>query len=229
MNYKAIIFDLDDTLIDFQAAQSRGLNFIYHHFFASCELADFTQAYESINRRLWDAVGDGQMLPREVGLERFRALSSHLRVSVDFEHVAATYELKISETVEWMPGAKACIKQLSPNYRLGIVTNGLQAAQRRKLSHMGVSDDFHSVVISEEFGVAKPHPHVFKHILGQMDCLPEACLMVGDSLGSDYQGAMNVGMDFCWFNPHHQALPSMYARPRMEVAHLSGLMILEEA
>lgn len=229
MNYKAIIFDLDDTLIDFQTAQSRGLNFIYHHFFAFCELADFTQAYELINRRLWDAVGDGQMLPREVGIERFRALSNYLGVNIDFEYVAATYELKISETVEWMPGAKACIKQLSQYYRLGMVTNGLQAAQQRKLSHMDVSDSFHSVVISEELGVAKPDPYVFKYILRKMECLPEACLMVGDSLSSDYQGAMNVGMDFCWFNPSHQDLPSIYARPKMEVNHLGELMVLEEA
>ena len=229
MNYKAIIFDLDDTLIDFQAAQSRGLNFIYHHFFASCELADFTQAYESINRRLWDAVGKGQMLPGEVGLERFRALSRLLGVEVEAEHVAAIYELKISEEVEWMPNAKPCIEQLSQSYRLGILTNGVQAAQQRKLFHMNVSGHFHSVVISEELGVAKPNPYAFKYILQQIECLPEACLMVGDSLSSDYQGSMNVGMDFCWFNPSHQDLPPTYARPRMEVAHLSDLMILEEA
>jgi putative hydrolase of the HAD superfamily len=70
------------------------------------------------------------------------------------------------------------------------------------------------IVVSEEVGIAKPNPEIFRITWEQMGC-PElsGILMVGDSLASDIQGGVNFGIATCWYNPNQLPLP---AEPRID-------------
>ena len=83
------------------------------------------------------------------------------------------------------------------------------------------------MIISEECGVAKPHPQIFHRALDLIKSEASRTLMIGDSLSSDGQGAQNVQMPFCWYNPNqlsnpHEWEPTMVVQSLRDVmAHLS--------
>jgi 2-haloacid dehalogenase len=64
------------------------------------------------------------------------------------------------------------------------------------------------IFISESVGSIKPTAAFFDHVLRDLGCRPEECLMVGDSLSNDIRGAKAAGMDTCWYNPRGKAVPA---------------------
>ena len=61
---------------------------------------------------------------------------------------------------------------------------------------------FSDILISEDIGVAKPNKEFFYAVFKRIGSIEiNKVLLVGDSLTSDIQGANNIGIDCCWFNP----------------------------
>ena len=76
------------------------------------------------------------------------------------------------------------------------------------------------MVISEEVGAAKPDPRMIEEALQMVRCGDKSrALMLGDSLTSDIAGAVNAGVDSCWFNPHGKENTTAI-RPTYEVRSL---------
>jgi len=89
------------------------------------------------------------------------------------------------------------LKRLRSRYRLGIISNNygnLDAICRQT----GLSDFIKVMVDSAQVGVSKPDTRIFYAALEALDVLPEAAVMVGDSLARDVRGARNVGMRAVW-------------------------------
>lgn len=96
--------------------------------------------------------------------------------------------------------AAAVMEILGRSYRLGLITNGASCLQREKLAASGLRDHFEVIVVSGEFGVAKPDPTIFDHALTSLGCDPAAAVMVGDNLVRDIDGALAAGLDAVWVN-----------------------------
>ena len=79
---------------------------------------------------------------------------------------------------------------------LALVTNGASCLQREKLAASGL--EFEVVVVSEEFGIGKPDPSIFRHALEQLGA--DDGVMVGDSLARDVDGALAAGLQAVWCN-----------------------------
>lgn len=65
-------------------------------------------------------------------------------------------------------------------YRLAIVSNGQSATQRAKILNSGLHAMVDAFVISGELGSRKPEPAIFHHVLDQLDVPPEATWHIGD-------------------------------------------------
>lgn len=219
MQYKAIIFDLDDTLFDFGASEIIGLEQVYHvHFAGHIEQGTYTDHYHAINKDLWGKVDLGQLTPKEIKFMRFQQLVERSGLkSVDHMAASLAYETALSESVIWLEGAEEAIEIFKKHAKLGIITNSLTGIQVGKCHRAGVYRWCQCVLISEQVGMAKPDPRIFKLACDNLGVKPSETLMVGDSLSADYQGAMNVGMDFCWVNPEQKPLPEKYPKPKFEV------------
>ena len=112
---------------------------------------------------------------------------------------------------------------LKGHAKLGIITNGFTELQQIRLEATGLDHYFDVLVISEEVGVAKPHPDIFDHALELMGNPPrEHVLMVGDNPDSDIVGGINAGLDTCWLNTHRRTAPAGI-RPKYEVSSLEDL------
>ncbi len=230
MSYQGILFDLDDTLIDFKASETSALALVYESFYrAFAEKEAFNSRFHQINQSLWKAVESTQLPVGQLRLKRFQLLSEALGASMEAERVAAFYENELGTTARWIPGTAEALSLLERRYRLGIVTNGITHIQKAKYHHLSLGRWFQSFVISEEVATSKPQKEIFDIALMELKTAPAHTLMVGDSLTSDYLGSLNAGMDFCWINAKALPLPAHLPAPRFtlqSVAELPSLLAI---
>ena len=228
--YQGILFDLDDTLIDFKASETSALALVYENFYkAFTQAGIFNSHFHEINQSLWRAVESTQLPVAHLRLKRFQLLSEALGASLETEQVAAFYEHQLGTTARWFPGAAEALSLLERQHKLGVVTNGLTHIQKAKYQHLALGTWFKSFVISEEVATAKPQKEIFHIALTEIETAPSHTLMVGDSLTSDYQGSLNAGMDFCWINPKRQPLPAHLPEPRFTLQSVAELPSLLES
>ena len=81
---------------------------------------------------------------------------------------------------------------------VGVVTNGPTEGQWDKLRRTGVADLVDAAVVSQEFGVNKPDPSIFRRALDLIGAQPSETVFVGDNPVNDIGGARAVGMRTAW-------------------------------
>lgn len=219
--YEWILFDADDTLFHFDAFM--GLQLMFAGFGI-----DFTKEhydeYQVVNKALWVEYQNGKVTAAHIQERRFNAWAEKLRVS-PFE-LNSAYMAAMAEVCTPLAGALDLLKALKGKVKLGIITNGFIELQEIRLSRTGLRDYFDLLVISEQVGVAKPHPDIFNHALARMGNPDrQKVLMVGDNPDSDIIGGLNAGLDTCWVNAHGKPLPDGI-KPHYEVASLIELQNL---
>lgn len=215
MSYQIILFDLDDTLIDFTASEVISLQKIYAQFYQTISsYTDFVVLYKEINNELWKRVGAKELslMPRDVRHLRFKQLNEQLYCSISAQEVADAYEHHLGEHAEWIPDVKKAIEFLhQKGHVLGIITNGLSDSQGKKRQRLGLYHWFDCFIVSDEVGIAKPNKEIFhialEEIASKYDVPAhtynkDSILMVGDSIISDGHGAMNFGISYCHINNH---------------------------
>ena len=116
-----------------------------------------------------------------------------------------------------VPGALALLRELKPDYKIGIVTNNRTAEQQQKLAFLQMSGLVDALITSEGVGVLKPAPAIFHAALEQLAASAAETVMVGDNWVADVVGARAVGIRPVWLNRHGAA------RPLPEVAELTSL------
>jgi YjjG family noncanonical pyrimidine nucleotidase len=222
-SYKALLFDLDDTLVDFKASEASALELVYKYFYKSfTEKETFTTNFHNINKELWESVEKMHLPIAQVSLKRFQLLTTLLSANVDPNLSAAFYEDKLG-SVSWLPGAQEAVSTLKNEYKLGIITNGFSRIQRIKQQSLSLEKWFKPFVISEEVAISKPRKEVFDIALQEIGEICSDTIMIGDSLTSDYQGALNAGMDFCWINSGMSPLPDHLPQPKFILTSVAEL------
>jgi HAD superfamily hydrolase (TIGR01549 family) len=124
------------------------------------------------------------------------------------------------------PDADELLVRLKPKYKLGIVTNGVAGLQRKKWHGCGLEPWFDAVAISGELGVGKPNPSIFEWIANELNVPLESCLMVGDNSDRDVQGGINAGIQTVWID---RGFKPRTATPTLEVKELFEMLPWLEA
>lgn len=223
MKHSLFLFDLDDTLLDFKASEQlsfvRTLNQLGHHDVTD---ALFVQ-YQAINTELWRAFEQGGVSKDFLKVERFRKTFAANRLQLDPEAASLLYLESLSETVVLIDGAHALCAQLAAVGEVGIITNGVDAIQHRRVAASGLGQYISFIATSEACGYAKPDSRFFEYAAGMARTVRrEEMVIVGDRLDADILGANRYGIDSCWFNP--QRLTNVSAAiPTFEVAHLNAI------
>lgn len=198
--YSLILFDADNTLFDFDAAEEqalrvsmerRGLKFSQER----------KEEYLKINRPLWDALYRGEVEQKWLMVERFRRFSELLGAEIDPVSWDNEYLELLGECAALVPGAEELLRALRPVCKLALATNGETHVQKKRLANSSINDCFDGIFISKELGMKKPEKEYFFHILDKMQAKPEDTLMVGDNVLADIQGAINSGIDSVLYSP----------------------------
>jgi len=106
--------------------------------------------------------------------------------------LAACYARTRRESQCNFADAAEVLTTLKRTHRLGLLTNGDPLAQRAKLATSGLEHFFDAVVVSGEHGIGKPDPRVFQIALDALQCPASEAAMVGNSLARDILGAHNA-------------------------------------
>lgn len=228
--YYCILFDADNTLLNFDAAESKALAETLVNYGIEPD-AETVQTYRTINEGLWRQLEKGQLRREKLMSERFTRFLKAIDAAGDGAEMNRYYLEQLSLHPDLAsPEVLDVLRELSEVATLAVVTNGFQKVQSRRLAESGVENFLEDVFVSEKMDAEKPNRKIFDAALRALGVENrEHVLMVGDSLTGDVQGGINAGLDTCWFNPHHQENPGKIL-PTYEISSLEELypLVMEE-
>jgi putative hydrolase of the HAD superfamily len=131
------------------------------------------------------------------------------------------------ESIRLYPDAVETVRSLRAlGLKVGVLTNGPSAMQRRKLELLRLEDELDAIAISEEIGAAKPAPEAYAAAVAMLGLEPAEVAMVGDHVENDVAGALAAGLGAAvWVERYPGELPegARLARELAEVPRLLGL------
>lgn len=199
--YDYILFDMDDTIFDFQRAQLLSFKGVLSKFNILYSL-EYYNLYREINHELWQQFDNKKVSKDFVQTERFNHFFRAIGMNLDGNYANRVYQDLLSFQSWLMPYSKEVCAKLAEEHTLLIVTNGVGKTQKKRLFSSAVAPYFTNILVSEDVGVAKPDKNFFDVAFKMMKCNDASrMLLVGDSLSSDINGANNAGIDSCWLNP----------------------------
>ena len=214
---EAIVFDLDDTLIDWSAqALTYGeisrphVNNVHRYLTAENHtLPDantFFDQYRSTVRSNWEAakgVWTGVSFYNSLN-NLFQALELDV-ARIDFEAVARAYDWRPTAGVRPFADTIEVLNTLQQTYKIGLITNSMLPMWMRdvELEAYGLIDYFDARITSGDAGYLKPHTAVFHHMLDKLEVSPNRAIFVGDSPEHDIDGANATGMISVLMDPPH--------------------------
>lgn len=205
--YKHIFFDLDRTLWDFDAAAEVAFERIYKEYHLKDlgipSAHEFHEVYHPLNEELWALYRADKITKDDLNRTRFLKPLEHYGIhNVDLaDHLSEDYVYWSPRIVRLIPGTMVLLDYLKPKYHLHLITNGFQEVQHTKLSGSRLEPYFETLTVSEEVGVKKPNPEIFRYALRKAHAFAEESLMIGDEMAVDIDGARAAGMDTILYNP----------------------------
>ena len=206
-SYKHLFFDLDHTLWDHHRNANETLTDIYQSFnlnqFASFNVDQFQYAFHKINHALWQDYHLGLIVQEDIRKERFRSVLDSLGVEgySSCDQLSADYLHQCPSKSNLMPYTLEVLKYLKDKkYSMTIITNGFSDIQDIKMNGSGLQGYFDRVITSNQAGWLKPHKQIFDFAVKQADVAKSDCLMVGDNLSTDIEGARNAGIDQVFYD-----------------------------
>lgn len=201
---QTVLFDLDDTLLDFHKAEAAALRKTL--IALELEPSEATIArYSEINAAQWRLLEDGKLTREQVLTRRFAILFDELGVERSSVQAKEIYERLLGVGHYFIPGAPEVLAALAPRYDLYLVSNGTATVQESRLESAGIQPYFKDIFISQQIGADKPQKEFFDRCFAKIpNVLRERTIIVGDSLTSDMRGGSNAGIRTCWFNPHRK-------------------------
>ncbi len=200
--FDIILWDVDQTLLDFKKSESYAIRFCFRKF--GKEASDETvSAYSSINESFWKQIEKGQINKKEALVERFRTLFRQIgEEDIEAEAFQKEYVDALGSVYYFQDDSYNLLNQLKGKYRQYLVTNGVTYTQMKKLRLSGLDKLVDGIFVSEQLGVPKPHKEFFEQCFCAIPGFQrEKALIVGDSLSSDMQGGNNAQISTCWYNP----------------------------
>jgi len=230
---RAVLFDIDDTLYATTAFAERARRAAVEAMVAAGLDVEPEAAYAELRQVVREFSSNyGHHFDKLV-----LRLSDRIREGVHPGIVVASGVRAYHATKEHLhpfPDAVRCLDRLARTELLrGVVTNGLTVKQAEKLVRLGLEKSFSpgAIFISEEIGVAKPHPKIFLIACESLGVRPVEALYVGDHPVKDVDPAHEAGLKTCLRrgSGRHYETKGMYD-PDYEVKSLDELVeLLEES
>jgi putative hydrolase of the HAD superfamily len=207
---RAVLFDLDGTLMDHDAARVAGLEAHAAVLFPDMpadELARLDGEWRRLESLHYDEYAAGRCSFQEQRRRRVRGLHAALERAAPtdaeadawFDGYLAHYRAHWRAFDDVAPALRA-LAAAHPEAALGVVTNGEGEPQRAKLAAIGLAERFPVVVASAEAGMAKPDPAIFAIACERLGVEPRAAAHVGDRLDLDAHGAASAGLRGIWLD-----------------------------
>ena len=208
-----IFFDLDHTLWDFDRNSLLALARVFSKHKINLEVKKFAAVYEPINEAYWKLFREEKLTKEQLRRGRLTDSFKQFEMRFSFRKIDAMADSYIDELPvdnHLFDGAIEILDYLREKYTLHIITNGFEEVQHIKLKNSGIHSYFKTITSSEEVGVKKPNPVIFRRALEKADVEKEESLMIGDSFEADILGAEASGMKTLFYNYREEKVPKGY-------------------
>lgn len=192
--FKAIIFDLDNTLLDFMKLKRR-----------SCEAAITAMIDAGLQMKKKDALKELYTLYDKYGIEDhiiFQRFLKKTQKTISYPILAAgivAYRTVRQSYLAPYPHVHQTLSELKKSgYLLGVISDAPKLNAWIRIAALRLTQYFHEVVTFDDTGQKKPSPAPFHKMLSSLDAQPAECLMVGDWVERDIKGASALGIKTCY-------------------------------
>jgi putative hydrolase of the HAD superfamily len=225
-----VLFDIDDTLVDFTGAARRALLDAVRRNLGDVPEADVVAAWEEVAEPGYARFTTGELGFAEMLTERTRAFVAALAHPAAGEDVHVAIETdrtgRIFDHYRVFDDVCHTLDALrAAGLRVGAVSNSDGDYQRRKLATVGLADAFDATVFSGDLGVAKPDPAIFLAGATALGTAPERTVYVGDRLEIDARGARAAGLIAVWLDRRRDGVP----QDEPDITRIAGLVELSAA
>ena len=208
-----VLWDVDGTLLDFQAAESAAVRTLFREFGLGECTDEMIRRYSAINVTWWERLERNEITKPRVLVGRFEQFFSEIgvdpRIAPAFNE---RYQFCLGDTIVYRDDSLDLIRSLRGKVRQYVVSNGTVVAQSKKLRLSGLGELMDGVFLSEKLGVEKPNAGFFDQVFAAIPPAgPDEILIVGDSLTSDIRGGISAGIQTCWYNPGKKPVPEGWA------------------
>ena len=223
--FKAISFDLDDTLYD------------NHPIIKQAEidfLAYLTSTYpqlSSLDARKWQLyknllINENPTLQHDVSLWRKEVIKRimviygiPMNTAINYTNTAFQRFIELRSRLHVPQNNINLLQKLMAHYPIVAITNG-----NVDIAQIGLQDAFTFVLKAGNGLKSKPHADLFQQAATQLNINIDDILHVGDHLITDVYGAQNNNAQAVWFNPHNKNLEQAKLLPCLEITHLHDLL-----
>ncbi|MFQ6127227.1 MAG: HAD family hydrolase [Candidatus Heimdallarchaeota archaeon] len=205
---KAIFFDLDNTLYDYNSSSEYSKNKVFSYLlnrYPHLKQEDILSSYEKIIQEAVEEEVKGiyDAWDRQ---KRFSKLLLSLGLKDDelSKKLVTIFAEARAESSKPYPEAHDVLSKLREKYVLGIITNGPSVYQREEISLLKLESYFSHILIAEEVGFRKPAKEIFQMALKKVACHPEEAVMVGNNPREDIKTAKKLGMGTVLLDPKNR-------------------------
>jgi len=230
MKYHHLFFDLDHTLWDFETNAEETILDLYEMNQLNAKgIHDFdlfVERYSFHNERLWERYTKGLIKQEELRWKRMWLALLDFKICDEAlsKQLAEQFLERLPLKKNLFPYTLEILEYLTAKeYRLHLITNGFEMIQHNKLSNCNLRSYFAEVITSEASRSLKPDKEIFEYALHKCNACKEECIMIGDSLDADIQGAINAGLDTVFVN--HLNIKANI-EPTYTVYHLKELELI---
>ena len=214
---KAILFDLDDTILSHDGAADSAWEELCASFVESANTPFCSDALmESINkaRRWYWSDPERHKTGRMDMLRAKQIIISQAFSHLDYSDEGSAFKLaekycrRHEELMHLFPDAFETLESIkSKGIRMALLTNGVSEVQRGKINRFCLSGFFEFCLVEGELGYGKPDIRVFETALEKLGLKAEDVWMVGDNLVWDIQAPQTLGIFSIWNDHDKKGLP----------------------
>lgn len=201
---KAVIFDIDNTLYDFDSVHIKAMNkvkvYVEKTFGISSD--EFENRLSKAQSKMVDRLGKDSAATHSRIIRFQEALEELSDKNMQSALTMCNlYWDTLLDIMEPEKGIEDFIKALiNKGIKIGVGSNMTSHMQFEKLEKLGLLKHIDRVITSESAGAEKPSDKFFKLCVEKMGCKPEECLFIGDNIKYDVEGAISGGLNGMWYN-----------------------------
>lgn len=217
-NIRAIIFDLDNTLLDrTQTFYRFAAEFVDHYF-----PEQSSEEKRSLIDITIEADNDGYKEKQQMFEELLDLLPWDRKPEI--AELIVYYTQGYVNSAVLMEDALAVLQHYHGSFKLGLITNGKTMIQYGKIDKLNIRSYFDVIVVSEEAGAWKPDPAIFEQAIHMLSVKPEEAVYIGDHPRNDMGGASHVGMNVIWMNVNQPWPVDLDLNPSATITRLNHLL-----
>ena len=216
----AILFDLDDTILEFEAVAAPAWEEVTERFageFGGLGPEAVRRSIAEVSRAWWSDPERHRRGRLDLANTRRANVAEALRALGIGDggdgsltaRIAAAFAEARTAAIRPFPGALQTLRHFAAaGVPMALVTNGDAAGQRAKIERFDLAGFFRCIVVEEEFGAGKPDERVFRHALAALGADPQHAWMVGDNLRWEIEPCRRLGLHTVWVDVRGHGLPA---------------------